>query len=111
MLPEPHSIKERFDPKYVSVAIPHMISDLERLGALRISLRAAIVGGANVLRTNSAFDIGKRNVKKAVEMLESYRIPIDILEVGGNRGRNVVFLISTGEIIVSYTADTFWRRC
>jgi len=109
MLPEPPSPSES-DNKYVSIALPNMVHDLERLGINRLNLHAAVIGGANIFGFSGKFDIGRRNVSKAIKILNEYKIPIDILDVGGNKGRNVVFLLSTGEIFVSYTTKNVFRR-
>ncbi|RLF16196.1 MAG: hypothetical protein DRJ66_03390, partial [Thermoprotei archaeon] len=106
MLPEPRSPNNMNDCKYVSVAVTDMISALMKYGSSPFSLRAAVIGGANIFGFNKTFDVGKRNVQKAIETLRAKGIQIDVMDTGGNRGRNVVFLISTGEIFVSYTSKS-----
>jgi len=110
MLPEPKSPSDNNDPKYVCVAITNMLDELERVGSNISHLRAAIIGGANIFKFAKSFDIGKRNVQKAIALLRANNIPIDVMDTGGSKGRNVVFLLSTGEIMVSYTIrHTSWR--
>jgi len=115
MLPEPHGIVDSVG-KYVVTAIPEMVKCFKKLGVQEKTLRAAIVGGASVLKMSftsvSANDtlggIGLRNVKKAKDVLHSLGIPIDVNETGGNRGRNLLFKPVTGEVLIAYVKKPDW---
>lgn len=108
MLPEPRGKVEAVG-KYVSTAIPHMVRDLRSVGCAVNSLKAAIIGGARILRFSNPeydsviFNIGLRNARTAKRVLSELEIPIEVEDVGGTKGRSLLFNPETGEIFVSYT--------
>ena len=112
MLPEPRGKVEAVG-KYVSTAIPSMVKDLTFMGCTINSLRAAVVGGARILRFSNPeynsviFNIGSRNARTARKVLSELGIPIEVEDVGGTRGRSLLFDLKTGEIFVSYTGRTW----
>ena len=75
--------------RYADRAIPLLVSEMARAGVPRCQLRAAIVGGAAVLGFTSA--IGDQNIQAVREELGRVGIPIEQEDVGGSRGRTVVF--------------------
>ena len=89
--------------KYADTAIPDMVSELEGLGAKRGSLRAKIVGGANMFNTSGTSfvdTIGERNIEAARSVLEKLGIPLVAEDVGGGYGRTVYFLLEDGKVKV-----------
>ncbi len=111
MLPEPLEAVD-YPGKYVSTAIPVMIDEFKKQGVKVGSLRAGIVGGARILRFSqenglSTTRIGLRNARKAKMILHRLGIRIDVEDVGGTRGRNVVFNPSSGEVVVSYAGKSW----
>lgn len=113
MLPEPHGAVDSTG-RYVTTAIPEMIKDLKKFGVQEKMLRAAIVGGASVLKLSSIStrdnlgNIGLRNARKAKSVLHSLGIPLDVDETGGNKGRNLLFKPVTGEVLVAYITKPNW---
>jgi len=113
MLPEPHGGVVDSAGKYVATAIPSMVKSLKKFGVQEKMLRAAIVGGASVLRmsltsNDTLSGIGLRNVRKAKDILHSLGIPIDVDETGGDKGRNLLFKLVTGEVLVAYVRKPDW---
>jgi chemotaxis protein CheD len=89
--------------KYADTAIPDLITELERLGARRGSLRAKIVGGANMFTTTGTSfvdTIGERNIEAVRKVLAELGIPIIAEDVGANYGRTVYFLLEDGKVRV-----------
>ncbi|MCK4718175.1 MAG: chemotaxis protein CheD [Thermoplasmata archaeon] len=86
--------------KYVDTSIYLMIDELIALGAKKGSLKAKLVGGAQMFSYLSpgTLDIGTRNVEAARETLKKERVPIVAEDVGGTRGRTMTFDIKTGLI-------------
>jgi two-component system chemotaxis response regulator CheB len=103
----PEVIKgETPSPRYGIIAIPELIEEMEKRGADRFQLQAKIFGGANVLANNSIGEsIGKRNIEIAQKMLKEAGIPVIRKDLGGERGRKIVFNTSTFEVLVSYNGD------
>ncbi len=85
-------------------AVTELIERLLALGAQRHRLQARIFGGASVmeaLRIGSFDSLGARNVDAALDVLASRGIPLATREVGGSRGRKVLFDNRTGEAQVT----------
>ena len=90
--------------KCVDSAIDMMLNKiLDQNGGLKRRLKAYIVGGACMfptLENSPQSNIGKRNIQKAVEVLEANKIKIYGQSTGGNYGRSVEFNIDNGEVKV-----------
>ena len=88
--------------KYVDTSIYLMVDELIEKGARKRGLRAKIVGGAQMFTFLSpdTLDIGRQNIETAKQVLKNERIPIVKMDLGGNKGRTVVFNPSTGTLTV-----------
>jgi chemotaxis receptor (MCP) glutamine deamidase CheD len=78
-------------------------------GARAARLRARVVGGARVL---SAFPddpnhLGLRNAAAASDLLAAWRIPIVSSNIGGGRGRKLVFIPCDGRHTVQLLGRAF----
>ena len=62
-------------------------------------LEAQIFGGA-YNNQKSDLDIGKQNIETARKILQRYKIPIISEDIGGAKGRKIVFNTSTNEAAV-----------
>lgn len=84
--------------RYGDVAIDVLVRRLLALGATRDGLMAKLFGGANVLRafSDETRHIGAANVELARAMLDRHDIPLVAEDVGGTRGRKVVFSVPDG---------------
>jgi chemotaxis protein CheD len=89
--------------KYADTAIPDLIDELESLGAKRSSLKAKIVGGANMFNTKGTSfvdTIGDRNIEAVKYILAQLGIPLVAEDVGANYGRTVYFQLEDGKVRV-----------
>jgi len=89
--------------KYADTAIPDLISELERNGAVRRSIVAKLVGGANMFNmqgTSFVETIGERNIAAAKNELERMGIKLVAEDVGANYGRTVYFQLEDGMVRV-----------
>ena len=85
--------------KYGNMSIIRILEEMINLGSNYKNIAAKIFGGAEVLKGMSVnFHIGSRNFKVAVDILEEFKIPILYSDVGGNRGRKIIFNTMTGEV-------------
>lgn len=90
-------------PKYGNIAIERLIERMLALGCSKSNLQAKVFGGGEVIETNvSNFQIGDRNIKIAIEMLQEHKIPIVAKSVGGKLGRKIEFITHTGEVRQKY---------
>ena len=85
--------------KYGNLAIIRILGELLTLGSKYENVVAKVYGGAEVLTgTPTNFHIGKRNAQIAFEILNEFRIPIIVSDIGGNKGRKINFNTLTGEV-------------
>ncbi len=95
LLPLP--VERDRSPRFGAVAMPALVDAVVRAGASRDALVAKVFGGASVLGpVRPSRHLGEENVDLALAQLEAARIPIVDRDVGGSRGRKVVFLVDEG---------------
>ena len=84
----------RFGP----TAIRQLLDTVVRLGASPASLEAKLFGGACVLEpaASGKRNLGAQNVALARELLAESRIPVRAEDVGGTRGRKLIFRVDDG---------------
>ncbi|MCR4427278.1 MAG: chemotaxis protein CheD [Firmicutes bacterium] len=89
--------------RFADTGIPLLLQAVERLGALRQSLRAKIAGGAKMFVTPTAsdvLDIGGRNAKAVKEALAEAQVPLVAEDIGGTVGRTMRFIPGQGRVFV-----------
>jgi chemotaxis protein CheD len=85
--------------KFADLAIPILVEDMIKKGAKLRNMNAKIAGGASMFNFSDKsiiMDIGSRNgiaVKKALKILT---IPIVSEDIGGNKGRTLIFDTANG---------------
>lgn len=79
--------------KYADIAIPHMVSEMIKIGAKKENLHAKLAGGAQMFASINSenLQIGLRNVTAVKQILKECDIHIDAEDVQGNVGRSVRF--------------------
>lgn len=97
---------------FAAPAIVALVEMMEHGGSVVSSLEAHLYGGA-VGAEAGAQDawISSENVKVAEELLAKLAIPIAGRDVGGSRGRKILFNTGTGEVVVARVArvrDSDW---
>lgn len=85
-----------------ALAIPRLIQDLVNLGSSTENLVAKVFGGASVLgsRKSGKNHVGTQNVEMALSSLAAQGIPVLARDVGGSRGRKVVFDTQDGSVLI-----------
>ena len=91
--------KNQATARYGNVAIPHLIRMMLAEGSKTENLEAQILGGAAgpEITTNN---IGDENINVARRTLAERRIRIVSEDVGGEKGRKIVFNTSSNEVAV-----------
>lgn len=87
--------------KFADLAIPILINKMEKLGSNKRNLKAKIAGGASMFNfsdKNMIMDIGNRNGIAVKETLQKLSIPILGIDVGGNKGRTMIFDTLNGTV-------------
>jgi len=89
--------------KFADLAIPILVQDMIKKGAKLRNMRAKIAGGASMFNfadKSIIMDIGSRNgiaVKNALKVLS---IPIIGEDIGGNKGRTLIFDTTSGVLSI-----------
>ena len=90
--------------KFVDSAIDHVLGRFSRLGVSPRSITVSLLGGANGLRESNG-GVGRKNVEAARAALVRHGLKPVLEDVGGEQGRRVVFLSSTGQLEVHKLKD------
>jgi chemotaxis protein CheD len=86
---------------FADTGIPLLVKKLAELGAPSRSLKATLVGGAAMgFASSPAFQIGKRNVLAARQVLWQLGIAVRAEEVGGAIPRTAEIDVKTGFVVV-----------
>lgn len=104
MLPDSSQFnKVTNEMKFADLAIPILVKDMIKKGAKLKNMKAKIAGGASMFNFSDKsiiMDIGKRNgiaVKNALKVLA---IPIVGEDIGGNKGRTLIFETINGLLFI-----------
>ena len=89
-------------PQYGNVAVPALIRMLVSQGGRVEDMEAQIIGGG-ARSMNDLTGLGNRNVKMARKILRKKGIPIVSEDVGGVKGRRVMYHTQTNETIIMKT--------
>ena len=93
----PHHVERERSARFGNVAVPQLVDALVRAGARRGALAAKVFGGASVLAgLRHGRRLGEENVALALRLLEEARVPVLDSDVGGERGRKLVFVSDEG---------------
>lgn len=87
---------ERF--RHVECAVAGMIEAFGRRGVPAGEIEAKIFGGAEMFRAGQGESVGRQNIDRAGEMLAAAGIRVAAADVGGARGRKILFCPHTGEV-------------
>lgn len=91
---------ELASPKYGNIAIDKLIEKLISLGSKTSQMEAKIFGGANQVST--VLNIGERNIQVTRQLLKEHNIPIIAENIGGAKGRKIIFHTTTGSVLMKF---------
>jgi chemotaxis protein CheD len=85
-------------PRFGNVAVQRLIEKLLALGSRKQNLQAKLFGGACVIEAfrDRETHLGMKNVQMARKLLENGGIPVTAEDVGGRRGRKLIFHVHDG---------------
>jgi chemotaxis protein CheD len=107
VLPQSQGHGSENSRKFADLAIPEMLAELERTGARKVRLEAALVGGASMFAVSAAsLEVGQRNEAAVRELLKQHRIPVTATATGGNRGRTIRVEVGTSMVTVREAGGT-----
>lgn len=98
----PERVGAEHSLRFGHAAMEELVEQMEGVGAPRRLLQAKVFGGASVIRSFERGNghLGERNLEVARRFLERERIPVVAEDVGGRRGRKLLFDTCTGMVSV-----------
>lgn len=94
-------------PKFGNVAIKQLFQKILDFGSKKEDIVCKIFGGAEMLGEYlSVFNVGKRNIELAYQVVAEIGIPIASASTGGKLGRKIHFNTATGEVLQKYLVKT-----
>ncbi|MDH5572019.1 MAG: chemoreceptor glutamine deamidase CheD, partial [Gammaproteobacteria bacterium] len=93
-----HVVDDSSTARYGNVAMERLINEIVKLGGDRNNMHAKIFGGGRI--TNTATDIGAKNISFVKEYLEFENIKVISDDVGGEFPRKVYYIPSTDDVYV-----------
>lgn len=92
LLPE-NPLRGQRDARYGNTAIEQLIDRMIAAGASLPRITAKLVGGASIITpfNSTRRSIGEQNIDLARELLKRFAIPVVAEQVGGQRGRKLLF--------------------
>ena len=104
LLPDEAMSRDRSNlAKFPATAVPLVIEQMQKLGALPGRIRARIAGGASMFGNftgANSMNIGERNVAAVRQVLAARRIEIVAEDIGSDHGRSVYFNVTDGRVEV-----------
>ena len=88
--------------KYGNVSTERLIDEMLSMGAELRHIEAKVFGGG-VINITDAHSVGPRNVQVALDILKTYKIPVIASDVGGSKGRRVIFSNLDGSAYLKYS--------
>lgn len=92
----PRGTSDSASARFGTVALPRLLREVLALGSDKSHLQAKVFGGASTLKSISDGGLGMANVELALAFLAAEHIPVVAQDVGGTRGRKLVFQTRTG---------------
>jgi chemotaxis protein CheD len=89
--------------RFGCAAMRQLLAEVRALGGRTADLRAKVFGGACVLDAFGRADgehLGTRNVRVALEALQTAGVPMLATDTGGRRGRRLLFTTDDGAALV-----------
>jgi len=89
------------DKQVAAYLFQKVIDGMKELGADINRLRAQIIGGASVVKSNP-MQIGERNIEKVKSLLLENKIFLATQDVGGDLSRSVMFDMDNGSVSIKH---------
>jgi len=93
----------RPNSEYATASIPALIKQMQRQGSRLRDIEAQIFGGGEFVGAIIGGNIGQKNIKMARKILKRNGIKVVSEDVGGLKGRRLIFHTGTNEALVMKT--------
>ena len=88
--------------RFVDSSIRLLLEGLRARGVGRKEVVAKLFGGCDMFTPGEAGGIGKKNVEKALQVLEAESVTVVASDLGGTKGRKIFFYTHTGEVFLKH---------
>ena len=94
--------------KYVEYAVLRMLEGLMARGVAKSEIQAKLFGGSDMFDTREGGNqsVGQQNIEMALRMLEGESVRLVKQDLGGRRGRKIIFHTHTGEVFLKRLKKT-----
>ena len=94
--------------RFVECAIRLMLEGFTARGVLKGEIEAKLFGGSDMFETidGRRLSVGKQNQEMALKALEEASVKIVTRDLGGPRGRKIIFHTHTGEVFLKRLRKT-----
>jgi chemotaxis protein CheD len=94
--------------KYIECAIETMLQEFNGRGILNSEIEAKLFGGSDMFDTvdGRRLSVGRQNQEMALKMLEKACVRIVTQDLGGPRGRKIIFHTHTGDVFLKRMRKT-----
>lgn len=89
------------DGRFAEEAVELLVSSMARTGTKPGEYLVDLYGGADTMPDQAhvhKFNIGERNIEKALELVDRYGFQLQTVDVGGNEPRNVTLDMKSGQV-------------
>jgi chemotaxis protein CheD len=104
VLPSGQLSRDRTNPsRFAETAVPYLVGEMVRAGAVRGRIKAKLVGGASMfasLTPAGSVQMGQRNLSACRAALQKVSVPVEAEAVGGEIGRSLWFDVGAGTLTV-----------
>jgi len=94
--------------KYVECAVALMRGELNARGVPDSEIEAKLFGGSDMfaLLDGRRLSVGRQNIEMALQVLEAASLRVVTRDLGGPRGRKIIFHTHTGEVYLKRLRKT-----
>ena len=94
--------------KYVQCAIELMLQEFNTRGILNSEIEVKLFGGSDMFDTvdGKRLSVGRQNLEMALKMLEEACVRVVTQDLGGPRGRKIIFHTHTGDVFLKRMRKT-----
>jgi len=94
--------------RYVECAVKLMLKELNSRGVVTGEIEAKIFGGSDMFDPVEGHrnSVGMQNIEMAVKVLEQTGVRVQTRDLGGPRGRKIIFHTDTGEVFLKRLKKT-----
>ncbi len=95
--------------QYVDSSMEWMLERFKKMGIKPKDLDVKIFGGSEIFydskRQGKSVSVGSKNVEAAMRSISEKELKLKAWNVGGNKGRKVIFYTDTGEVFTKFVSS------